>query len=94
MVGVAGVVVVVVVVVTVAVAVAVVLVADDEGTEFGEVVEPVRAVESNEDKPVCVCVFVSALRIPSGEISTLDRMLASGFGAAVPTAGVAFVAGG
>lgn len=43
--------------------------------------------------PECVCVFVSAFRIPSGEISTLDRMLASGLGAAVPTVGVAFAVG-
>lgn len=43
--------------------------------------------------PACVCDFVSAFRIPSGEISTLDRMLASGLGVAVTTVGVVFMVG-
>lgn len=48
MVGAVGV---VVVVATVAVTVAVVTV-EEEGTEFGEVREPVRAEERREDKPI------------------------------------------
>lgn len=43
--------------------------------------------------PGCVCVFERAFRIPSGEISTLDRMLASGLDAVVPTVGGAFDVG-
>lgn len=52
---------------------------------------PARAEESREDKPcrrgLLVCVLVRALRMPSGEMSTLDRILASGLDVGAPLGG-------